>query len=94
MIMIKKKKKKEKKENKLSSWKTNMLLKRDDFQLFFEKNSLIITSFWKKCVHLKGECYEISPDARNGLGWMHKLIKEHILETLGWFKIEEMNPEP
>ena len=37
----------------------------------------------EKCVHLKGECYEISPDARNGLGWMHKSIKEHILETLG-----------
>ena len=46
------------------------------------------------CLHLKGECCEISPDARNGLAWMHKLIKEHILETLGWFKIEEMNPEP
>ena len=48
----------------------------------------------KTCLHLKGECCEISPDARNGLGGMHKLIKEHILETLGWFKIEEMNPEP
>ena len=52
MIMIRKKV--EKRKNKLSSWKTNMLLKRDDFQLFFEKNSLIITSFWKEmCIHLR-----------------------------------------
>ena len=29
---------------------------------------------------------KIFPDAQNGLGWMHKLIKEHILETLGWSK--------
>ena len=36
MIMIKKKEG-EKRKNKLSSWKTNMLLKRDDFQLFFGK---------------------------------------------------------
>ena len=64
------------------------------FPTFLWKNSLIITNFWKMCLHLKGECCEISPDAQNGLGWMHKLIKEHILETLGWFKIEEMNPEP
>ena len=73
-----------------------MLVKRDNFQLLFEgKNSLIIASFWKKvCVHLKGECCEIFPSTQNGLGWMHKLVKEHILETLGWFKLEEMNPEP
>ena len=51
-----KEKGRKKKKNKLLSWKTNMLLKRDDFQLFFEKNSLIITSFWKMCLHLKGEC--------------------------------------
>ena len=49
-------------------------------------NSPIIASFWKMCVHLKGECCEIFPSTRNGLGWMHKLIKEHILETLGWLK--------
>ena len=34
----------------------------------------------------EGWMLEISPDARNGLGWMYKLIKEHILETLGWLK--------
>ena len=28
---------KKEKKNKLFSWKTDMLLKRDDFQLFFEK---------------------------------------------------------
>ena len=38
-----------------------MLLKRDDFQLFFEENSLIITNFWKMCLHLKGECCEDFP---------------------------------
>ena len=37
---------------------------------------------------------KIFPDVQNGLEWMHKLIKEHVLETLGWLKIEEMNPEP
>ena len=95
--MIKRKKRAgKKKKNKLSNWKTNMLLKRDDFQIFFEKKkSLSITNFWKKtCLHLKGECREIFPSAQNGLGWMHKLVKEHILETLGWLKIEEMNHEP
>ena len=51
---------------------------------------------WEKqvCYTWRVNAVKISPDARNGPGWMHKLIKEHILETLGWFKIEEMNPEP
>ena len=42
----------------------------------------------KKCVYTrKVNAVKFSPDARNGLGGMQKLIKEHILETLGWFKI-------
>ena len=68
-----------------------MLLKRDDFQLFFEK---IHNQFLENVYTPEGWMLWNFPDARNGLGWMHKLIKEHILETLGWFKIEEMNPEP
>ena len=27
-----------------------------------------------------------SKNTQDRLGWMHKLIKEHILETLGWLK--------
>jgi len=35
-------------------------------------------------MHLKGECCENFPEAQNGLEWKHELIKEHVLETLGW----------
>ena len=60
----------------------------------WKKNSLIITNFLENVSTPEGWMLWNFPDARNGLGWMHKLIKEHILETLGWLKIEEMNPEP
>ena len=48
----------------------------------------------KMCIHLKSERCENFSSAQNGLGWMHDLIKEHILETLVWLKIGKMNPEP
>ena len=59
-----------KRENKLSSWKTNMLLKRDDFQLFFEKNSFIDHNWFlkKKRVYTwRVNAMKISPDAQNDL---------------------------
>ena len=68
------------------------------FPTFLWKNSFIDHNRFlkkKKRVYTwRVNAVKISPDAQTGLGWMHKLIKEHILETLGWFKIEEMNPEP
>ena len=43
--------------------KTNMLLKGDNFQLFFAKNFNDHNQFLKKmCIHLKGECCESFPE--------------------------------
>jgi len=66
-----------------------MPLKRNNYQFFFGNvhRSEHKRIFLKKmCVHLKGECRESFPECLNGLGCVHKLIKEHLLETLGWFK--------
>ena len=74
-----------------------MLLKRDDFQLFFEKkNSLIINRFLKKktCLHLKGECCENFP-GRSKWTWMNaQMDKRTYFGNIGLTKTEEMNPEP
>jgi len=65
MIMEEKEKERKKKKIIISclAKKTYMLLKIDNFQLFFEKFT-DHNQFLKKkmCIHLKGECYENFPE--------------------------------
>ena len=74
-----------------------MLLKRDDFQLFFEKNSFIDHNrFLKKktCLHLKGECCEDFPRRPKWTRMNAQIDKRTYFGNIGLIKIEEMNPEP
>jgi len=72
-----------------------MLLKRDDFQLFFEKKFIDQPIFEEKtCLHLKGECCENFP-GRPKWTWRNAQIdKRTYFGNIGLTKIEEMNPEP
>jgi len=47
-----------------------MFWERNNFQLFFEKDSPIKTKDFVEnmCIHLKGECCENFPEHPNGLG--------------------------
>ncbi len=85
--MIKRKKREKRKisclvEKLICFWKEMI------FNFFLKKNSLIIVSFWeKKCVYIwRVNAVKIFSDVQNGFGWMYKLIKEYILEILGWLK--------
>ena len=96
----KQKKKKTKSEQKiyLLAEKPTCFWREITSSFSLKKDSPIETKgffFKKKCVYnWRVNAVKIFPNAQNGLGWMHKLIKEHIFETPVWFKIGKMNPEP
>ncbi len=74
-----------------------MLLKRDDFQLFFEEKFADHSQFLerkKMCLHLKGECCENFPGRPKWTRRTAQIDKRTYFGNIGLTKIEEMNPEP
>ena len=73
-----------------------MLLKRDNFQHFFEKKFTDHNQFLKKnvCTHLKGKCCESFSEHPRQTRMNAQIDKRTYFGNTGLTKIEERNPEP